>query len=110
MADEGHQIISMKFNAWNARNGLDRRNQITAKNRQDSADERNGLFVTRVGELDMYSKILTRSLHANKIRISSSTSQTTHDAKKAEIILNTPVIVSYNEGMKYLLKIQEAVT
>ena len=45
---------------------------------------------------------------ANQIRILSSTSQTTYDANKAEIILNAPVIVSHNEGMKYLLKIQEA--
>ena len=52
-------------------------------------------------------KIVTRSLHANQIRILSSTSQTT-DANRAEIILNAPVIVSHNEGMKYLLKIQEA--
>ena len=65
---------------------------------------------TRVGDLAICSTTVTRSLHANQIRISSSTSQTTHDAKKAEIILNTPVIVSHIEGMNYLLKIQEALT
>ena len=52
----------------------------------------------------MYNKILTRSLHANQFRISGGISQTINDTKKAEVILNAPVIVSHNEGMKYLLK------
>ena len=84
--------------------------KITVNNRQDSAQEKDYLFFTRVGEFAMYSKILTRSLHADQFRISGGISQTINDTKKAEVILNAPVIVSHNKGMKYLLKIQEALT
>ena len=84
--------------------------KITVKNRQDSAQEKDYLFFTRVGEFAMYSKILTRSLQADQFRISGGISQTINNTKKAEVILNAPVIVSHNEGMKYLLKIQEALT
>ena len=59
--------------------------KITVKNRQDSAQEKD-------------------------FRISGGISQTINDTKKAEVILNAPVIVSHNKGMKYLLKIQEALT
>ena len=48
--------------------------KITVKNRQDSAQEKDYLFFTRVGEFAMYSKIFTRSLHANQFRISGGIS------------------------------------
>lgn len=70
------------------------------KNRQDSAHENDGLFVTRVGELVMYSKIV---INVNQVRILSGTSQTTNIAKKAEVILHAPVIISYNEETNYPL-------
>ena len=81
--------------------------KITVKNRQDSAQEKDYLFFTRVGEFAMYSKILTRSLHANQFRISGGISQTIDDTKKAEVILNAPVIVSHNEGMKALHRVTQ---
>lgn len=83
--------------------------KITVKNRQDSAQEKDYLFFT-IGRICHVQQILTRSLHANQFRISGGISQTINDTKKAEVILNAPVIVSHNEGMKYLLKIQEALT
>ena len=55
----------------------------------------------------MYSKILTRSLHADQFRISGGISQTIDDTKKAEVILNAPVIVSHNEGMKALHRVTQ---
>ena len=82
--------------------------KIAAKNHQDSEHERDDPFVTLVDELAMCSKIVTKGLHANPIRISSGTSQTTNDAKKVAIILPAPVIISHNEGMIYLLKTQGA--
>ena len=61
------------FRRMDARiNDLARRNQ-SVKNRQDSAHENDGLFVTRVGELVMYSKIVIRGLHVNQVRILSGT-------------------------------------
>ena len=81
--------------------------KIAVKNRQDSAQEKDYLFLTRVGEFAMYSKILTRSLHANQFRISGGISQTIDDTKKAEVILNAPVIVSHNEGMKALHRVTQ---
>ena len=91
------------FRRMDARiNDLARRNQ-SVKNRQDSAHENDGLFVTRVGELVMYSKIVIRGLHVNQVRILSGTSQTTNIAKKAEVILHAPVIISYNEETNYPL-------
>ena len=81
--------------------------KIAVKNRQDSAQEKDYLFFTRVGEFAMYSKILTRSLHANQFRISGGISQTIDDTKKAEVILNAPVIVSHNEGMKALHRVTQ---
>ena len=91
------------FRRMDARiNDLARRNQ-SVKNRQDSADENDGIFVTRVGELVMYSKIVTRGLHVNQVRILSGTSQTTNIAKKAEVILHAPVIISRNEETNYPL-------
>ena len=80
-------------------NDLARRNQ-SVKNRQDSAHENDGLFVTRVGELVMYSKIV---INVNQVRILSGTSQTTNIAKKAEVILHAPVIISHNEETNYPL-------
>ena len=62
--------------------------KTTVRNRQDSAHEKDDLFVTRVGELVMYSKIVIRGLHVNQVRILSGTSQTTNVAKKAEVILH----------------------
>ena len=70
--------------------------KIAAKNHQDSEHERDDPFVTLVDELAICSKIVTRDLHANLLRISSGTSQTTNDAKKVEIILPAPVIISHN--------------
>lgn len=91
------------FRRMDARiNDLARRNQ-SVKNRQDSAHENDGLFVTRVGELVMYSKIVIRGLHVNQVRILSGTSQTTNIAKKAEVILHAPVIISHNEETNYPL-------
>ena len=81
--------------------------KIAVKNRQDSAQEKDYLFFTRVGEFAMYSKILTRSLHADQFRISGGISQTIDDTKKAEVILNAPVIVSHNEGMKALHRVTQ---
>ena len=91
------------FRRMDARiNDLARRNQ-SVKNRQDSAHENDGLFVTRVGELVMYSKIVIRGLHVNQVRILSGTSQTTNIAKKAEVILHVLVIISHNEETNYPL-------
>ena len=91
------------FRRMDARiNDLARRNQ-SVKNRQDSAHENDGLFVTRVGELVMYSKIVIRGLHVNQVRILSGTSQTTNIAKKAEVILHAPVIISHNGETNYPL-------
>ena len=88
------------FRRMDARiNDLARRNQ-SVKNRQDSAHENDGLFVTRVGELVMYSKIV---INVNQVRILSGTSQTTNIAKKAEVILHAPVIISHNEETNYPL-------
>ena len=85
------------FRRMDARiNDLARRNQ-SVKNRQDSAHENDGLFVTRVGEL------VIRGLHVNQVRILSGTSQTTNIAKKAEVILHVPVIISHNEETNYPL-------
>lgn len=84
--------------------------KIAAKNHQDSEHKRDVSFVTLVDELAMCSKIVTRSLNVNPIRLSSGTSQTTNDAKKVEIILPAPVIISHNEGMIYLVRIQGALT
>ena len=81
--------------------------KITVRNRQDSAQEKDYLFFTRVGEFAMYSKILTRSLDADQFRISGGISQTINDTKKAEVILNAPVIVSHNEGMKALHRVTQ---
>ena len=80
-------------------NDLARRNQ-SVKNRQDNAHENDGLFVTRVGELVMYSKIV---INVNQVRILSGTSQTTNIAKKAKVILHAPVIISHNEQTNYPL-------
>ena len=88
------------FRRMDARiNDLARRNQ-SVKNRQDSAHENDGLFVTRVGELVMYSKIV---INVNQVRILSGTSQTTNIAKKAKVILHAPVIISHNEETNYPL-------
>ena len=81
--------------------------KITVKNREDSAQEKDYLFFTRVGEFAMYSKILTRSLQADQFRISGGISQTINNTKKAEVILNAPVIVSHNEGMKALHRVTQ---
>ena len=58
--------------------------KIAVKNRQDSAQEKDYLFFTRVGEFAMYSKILTRSLHAtnSEFRVVSAKLSTTPRKQK----------------------------
>ena len=92
------------FRRMDARiNDLARRNQNNREEPPRQRTQTDGLFVTRVGELVMYSRIVTRGLHVNQVRILSGTNQTTNIAKKAEVILHAPVIISHNEETNYPL-------
>ena len=92
------------FRRMDARiNDLARRNQNNREEPPRQRTQTDGLFVTRVGELVMYSRIVTRGLHVNQVRILRGTNQTTNIAKKAKVILHAPVIISHNEETNYPL-------
>ena len=107
-ADDGHRIINIKLNTWDARiNGTARRNQ---NNREEPPRQR-----TREGLSIFYSSGRICHVQQNfnqkstryQFRISGGISQTIDDTKKAEVILNAPVIVSHNEGMKALHRVTQ---
>ena len=81
--------------------------KIAVKNRQDSAQEKDYLFFNSSGRICHVQQNFNQKSTRYQFRISGGISQTIDDTKKAEVILNAPVIVSHNEGMKALHRVTQ---